>query len=49
MVINFQVRLGCLTVYKAALMIINYFDFPSAALDQWAAAAPARWFGSDTE
>ena len=49
MVINFQVRPGCLTVYKAALMIINYFDFPSAALDQWAAAAPARWFGSDTE
>jgi hypothetical protein len=48
-VINFQVRLGCSTVYKAALMIINYFGFPSAALDQWAAAAPARWFGSDTE
>lgn len=43
-VTNFQVRLGCIAAYKAALMIINYFGLPSAALDEWAAKAPARWF-----
>jgi len=43
-VINFQVRLGCLFAYNAALLILRYFGYSSPALDQWAAAAPARWF-----
>lgn len=48
-VINFQVRLACTIAYKSALMILGYSGFPSAALDQWAVEAPARWFGSDSE
>lgn len=47
-VVNFQVRLGCIALYKAALTIVNYFGFPSVALDQWAAEAPAHWFGSES-
>lgn len=39
-VINFQVRLGCLFAYNAALLILRYFGYSSPALDQWAAAAP---------
>ena len=48
-VVNYQVRLGCIALYKSALMIINYFGFPSVALDQWAAKAPTHWFGPDHE
>lgn len=47
-VINFQVRLGCITAYKSALTMLGYFGFPSTRLDQWAEAAPSRWFGSIT-
>lgn len=43
-VINFQVRLGCLFAYNAALLILRYFGYSSPALDRWAAAAPSRWF-----
>lgn len=43
-VINFQVRLGCLFAYNAALLILRYFGHPSPALDSWAAVAPPRWF-----
>jgi hypothetical protein len=48
-VVNFQVRLGCVALYKAALTIVNYFGFPSVALDQWAAEAPAHWFEPEPE
>jgi len=47
--LNFQVRVGCIALYKAALTILNYFGFPSVALDQWAAEAPAHWFGSESK
>jgi hypothetical protein len=47
-VVNFQVFMGCLTAYKAALMILGYSGFPSFALDQWADTAPSRWFGAAT-
>jgi hypothetical protein len=45
-VINFQVKLGCLTAYKSAQMILGYSGFPDDSLQQWAADAPTRWFGS---
>jgi len=48
-VVNFQVRIGCIALYKAALTILNYFGFPSVALAQWAAKPPAHWFGSLSE
>lgn len=47
-VVNFQVRLECIALYKAALTIVHYFGFPSVALDEWAAEAPAHWFGSES-
>ena len=46
-VVNFQVRLGCSSLYKAALTIFNYFGFPSVAIDKWAVEAPAHWFGPE--
>jgi len=45
-IINFQVRLGCITAYKSALTMLAYFGFPSTRLDQWADTAPSKWFGS---
>jgi len=48
-VVDFQVRLGCVALYKAALTILNYFGIPSESLNQWAAEAPAHWFGSESE
>ncbi len=45
-VINFQARLGCLTAYKSAQMILGYSGFPDDSLKRWAATAPPRWFGS---
>lgn len=45
-VINFQVRLSCITAYRSALTMLAYFGFPSNTLDEWAGAAPSRWFGS---
>lgn len=45
-VINFQVRLACITAFRSALTMLSYFGFPSTTLDQWADAAPSRWFGS---
>ncbi|TFB66942.1 hypothetical protein E3N86_00840 [Cryobacterium sp. Hz7] len=47
-VINFQVRLGCITAYKSALTLLTYFGFPTSRLDQWAEAAPSEWFESST-
>lgn len=47
-VINFQARLGCLTAYKSAQMILGYSGFPFDSLDRWAATAPSRWFESPT-
>ena len=48
-VVNFQVRLGCTTLYKSALMLLNYFGFPCVALERWAAEAPAHWFDTELE
>lgn len=45
-VVNFQVKLGCLTAYKSAQMILGYSGFPDDSLKRWAADAPTRWFGS---
>jgi hypothetical protein len=47
-VVNFQVRIACIALYRAALTTIKYFGIPSAALDQWAADAPAHWFSSES-
>lgn len=43
-VLNMQVRLGCLTLYRSAITILDYFGHPHPALDLWAAHAPDRWF-----
>lgn len=48
-VVNFQIRLACSIAYRSALMILRYSGFSSPALDQWAAEAPARWFGSESD
>jgi hypothetical protein len=48
-VVNFQARLACVALYKAALTIVNYCGFPSVALEQWEAEAPAHWFGSESD
>jgi len=47
-VINFQVRLGCLTAYKSAQLILGYHGFPTDSIDKWAADAPSLWFGAST-
>ncbi|MCK2032208.1 hypothetical protein [Microbacterium sp. KSW4-4] len=47
-VINFQVRLGCLTAYKSAQMILGYYGFPMDALEKWAIDAPSQWFEGPT-
>lgn len=44
-VLDFQVRLGCIALYKSALSLLNYFGYSSASIETWAAAAPGHWFG----
>jgi len=48
-VVNFQVRLGCLSAYKSAQMILGYSGFPDDSLKRWAAGAPSRWFGASAD
>jgi len=45
-VLNTQIRLGCLTFYRSALTILDYYGHPHPHLDMWAAHAPERWFPS---
>ena len=46
-VLDFQVRLGCLVLYKSAYAIANYYGLDASPLDHWADAAPAHWFQGD--
>lgn len=43
-VLDFQVRLGCLVLYKSAYTLANYYDLDASLLDRWADTAPAHWF-----
>lgn len=43
-VLNTQIRLACLTLYRSALTILAYNGHPHPHLDLWAAHAPERWF-----
>jgi len=47
-VLDFQVRLGCIALYKSALALLNYSGFQSAAIEGWAAGAPQHWFGTNS-
>ncbi|WP_423921322.1 hypothetical protein ACPEEZ_00555 [Frigoribacterium sp. 2-23] len=47
--LDFQVRLGCIALYKSALALLNYCGFPSAAIERWAANAPQHWFTSGSQ
>jgi len=44
--LDFQVRLGCIALYKSALALLNYSGFKSAGLESWAARAPQHWFNA---
>jgi len=44
-VINFQARLACAALHNIALAILQYFGYPSIAIDRWASEAPPHWFG----
>jgi hypothetical protein len=46
--LDFQVRLGCIALYKSALALLDYSGFQSEALESWAAEAPEHWFGADS-
>lgn len=42
-VLDFQVRLGCLILYKSAHTISAYYGLNSAPLERWADETPAHW------
>lgn len=42
-ILDFQVRLGCLILYKSAHAIANYYGFDETALERWADKTPAHW------
>lgn len=42
-VLDFQVRLGCLILYKTAQTISAYYGLNPTALEHWADEAPAHW------
>lgn len=46
-VLDFQVRLGCLILYKTAHTIASYYGLDASALESWAEEAPAHWLVED--
>lgn len=42
--LDYQVRLGCLILYKAAYSIANYYGLDTEPLERWDKAAPQHWF-----
>lgn len=47
-VLDFQVRLGCVILYKAAHTIASYCGLDATALERWADEAPAHWLSEST-
>lgn len=43
-VLDYQVRLGCLILYKAAHHIAGYYGLNTDPLERWAETAPGHWF-----
>ncbi len=46
-VLDFQVRLGCLILYKAAHTILGYHGLDADSLEQWADTVPPHWFSEN--
>ncbi|UHJ57113.1 hypothetical protein LT337_09945 [Mycolicibacterium fortuitum] len=42
--LEWQVRLGCLILYKAAHLVVGYFDLDDSGLESWAIGVPTNWF-----
>ncbi|MGV0741019.1 hypothetical protein [Mycolicibacterium sp. XJ870] len=47
--LEWQVRLGCLILYKAAHLAAGYFALDDSPLEAWAVAAPRNWFDDGIE
>lgn len=47
--LEWQVRLGCLILYKAAHLVAGYFALDDSPLESWAVAAPRNWFNDGRE
>ncbi len=45
-VLDFQARLGCLILYKAAHTIAGYHGLDADPLERWAKTVPQHWFNS---
>ncbi len=43
-VLDFQVRLGCLVLYKSAYALASYYGLDASPLERWADSVPAHWF-----
>lgn len=43
-VLDYQVKLGCLILYKAAYTIAGYHGLDAAPLERWADTVPQHWF-----
>lgn len=46
-VLDFQVRLGCLILYKAAHTIAGYHGLDADPLERWADTVPPHWFNEN--
>lgn len=46
-VLEYQVRLGCLILYKAAYTIANYHGLDANPLERWADTVPSQWFSDN--
>lgn len=46
-VLDFQVRLGCLILYKSAHAIAAYYGLDATVLEVWADRTPAHWLDED--
>ncbi len=44
-VLDYQARLGCLILYKAAHTFAGYHGLNTDTLERWAETAPGHWFG----
>ncbi len=42
--LDYQARLGCLILYKAAHHIAGYYGLNAAPLERWAETVPGHWF-----
>lgn len=43
-VLDYQARLGCLILYKAAHHMAGYYGLNAAPLERWAETVPGHWF-----